>query len=170
MLTFASDDQRQQAERLMQPALIRVVDNLRKRLETSDWRGDYQEQLLWPPTATDPEKQRVMALKQQMADTDAEQQAQLQAELARLPVPYPAYELHLHHPGRPDRVIDVWQLCSQACFVDYVGDGEGDQAVVVDQRLLDDEGEVDWLQLDQKVVQLIDAVFPDSAPEGHLSE
>lgn len=32
----------QQAELLMQPAMLRVVDNIRKQLETSDWTGTYE--------------------------------------------------------------------------------------------------------------------------------
>lgn len=32
-----------QAEILMQPALIRVLDNLRKHLEVSSWKGTYEE-------------------------------------------------------------------------------------------------------------------------------
>ncbi len=33
----------QQAEMLLQPAFIRVVDNMRKQLEDSKWQGDYEE-------------------------------------------------------------------------------------------------------------------------------
>ena len=33
----------QQAELLMQPAMIRVIDNIRKQLEESIWTGSYQE-------------------------------------------------------------------------------------------------------------------------------
>ncbi len=33
----------EQAERLMQPSLIRVIDNLRKQLEESVWKGTYQD-------------------------------------------------------------------------------------------------------------------------------
>jgi hypothetical protein len=33
----------QQAEILMQPALIRLIDNIRKQLEESVWQGTYQE-------------------------------------------------------------------------------------------------------------------------------
>ncbi len=33
----------QQAELLMQPALIRVLDNIRKQLDESVWSGTYQE-------------------------------------------------------------------------------------------------------------------------------
>lgn len=33
----------QQAQLLMQPALIRIIDNIRKRLEKSPWKATYQE-------------------------------------------------------------------------------------------------------------------------------
>lgn len=33
----------QQASVLMQPALIRVIDNIRKQLEDSTWQGTYEE-------------------------------------------------------------------------------------------------------------------------------
>lgn len=32
-----------QAEVLMQPAFLRVIDNIRKQLEKSDWKGTYQD-------------------------------------------------------------------------------------------------------------------------------
>ncbi len=37
----------QQAEQLMQPAFIRLVDNLRKQLEQSPWKGTYEDVQLW---------------------------------------------------------------------------------------------------------------------------
>ena len=33
----------EQAQLLMQPALIRVLDNIRKQLDASDWKGTYDE-------------------------------------------------------------------------------------------------------------------------------
>ena len=33
----------EQAQALMQPALIRIIDNLRKQLEESEWEGTYKE-------------------------------------------------------------------------------------------------------------------------------
>lgn len=41
--TFKNSLDWQQAELLMQPAFIRVMDNLRKQLEQSHWIGTYQE-------------------------------------------------------------------------------------------------------------------------------
>ncbi|WP_159783039.1 hypothetical protein [Sodalinema gerasimenkoae] len=40
---FKSELAWQQAQLLMQPALIRVVDNIRKRLEQTSWKATYQE-------------------------------------------------------------------------------------------------------------------------------
>jgi hypothetical protein len=36
----------EQAQLLMQPAFIRVLDNIRKQLEESSWQGTYQEKQL----------------------------------------------------------------------------------------------------------------------------
>ncbi|BFM40319.1 hypothetical protein [Synechocystis sp. LKSZ1] len=41
--TFSSQRDWEQAEILMQPALIRILDHLRQAIETSAWRGTYQE-------------------------------------------------------------------------------------------------------------------------------
>ena len=40
----------QQAQLLMQPALIRVIDNISKHLERSSWQGDYREEQFPYPT------------------------------------------------------------------------------------------------------------------------
>ena len=40
---FSDTQSWQQAEILMQPVLIRLIDNLRKTLEASAWQGTYQE-------------------------------------------------------------------------------------------------------------------------------
>ena len=41
--TFKNTLAWEQAQLLMQPALLRVVDNIRRELETSDWKGKYKE-------------------------------------------------------------------------------------------------------------------------------
>lgn len=40
---FNSTQAWQQAQLLMQPALIRIVDNVRKRLDKSPWKATYEE-------------------------------------------------------------------------------------------------------------------------------
>ncbi|MCC0177902.1 hypothetical protein I4641_13030 [Waterburya agarophytonicola K14] len=41
--TFKTPLAWEQAQALMQPALLRVVDNIRKELESSNWKGTYKE-------------------------------------------------------------------------------------------------------------------------------
>lgn len=41
--TFKTTLAWEQAQLLMQPAMLRIVDNIRKELESSDWKGKYKE-------------------------------------------------------------------------------------------------------------------------------
>ncbi len=41
--TFKNTLAWEQAQVLMQPALLRVVDNIRRELDTSNWKGKYRE-------------------------------------------------------------------------------------------------------------------------------
>ena len=145
-----------QADLLMQPALIRVIDNLRKHLEQSDWRGDYCDTTNWPDGTSEAEQQRVLQLQEALKTANSEEVADIQAALEQLPRPYPGYELQLSQGDR--RVaVDIWQLCYRICFTNH---GE-DAPAVVDARLVDELGEVDWQQLDEKAKGVVAAVFAD---------
>jgi hypothetical protein len=150
MLTFASTADRYQAEVLMQPALIRVIDNLRKRTETTDWQSEYIERVLWPSDATEAEMEQVKALAAQLENASPEQAADLRQQLSHLPTPLPAYELRLTS-GEQSAVLNIWDLCFRVCFADY----QPAIPVTVDPTLLDANGEVDWLTLDEKAKQYV---------------
>jgi hypothetical protein len=158
-----------QAEQLMQPAFIRLIDNLRKQLEQSSWRGDYEEMPLWSEGTSDEVKAQVMQLRSTLAQaTSREAIDQIEQALADLPEPFPGYFLRL---SRADRqvTIDLWELCYQICFRDYdvstgtsrsrgFGQPQSDR-VEVDTSLLDETGEVDWNRLDAKTRKLVDQIF-----------
>ena len=116
----------EQAQALMQPALIRIIDNLRKQLEESEWEGIYKE-------VTDP---------------------------------FPGYHLCLTRQKR-SLEIDIWQLCYQVCFNNYVPlpenmfsqDDQSTQEVDVDTRLLDEIGEVDWQLIEAKAQKSVRELF-----------
>ncbi|NES95189.1 MAG: hypothetical protein F6K32_08135 [Desertifilum sp. SIO1I2] len=118
----------QQAEVLMQPALLRVVDNIRKQLDVSGWKGTYEE----------------------------------------VETPIPGHQLCLQRNGQ-QFVYNIWDLCFQVCFRDYqpAPGEEGSQEVEVDTRLLNEEGEVDWQQLEDKTKSIIEALFA-TLPEGEF--
>lgn len=149
-LTFATERDRLQAEQLMQPCFIRVVDNLRKQTEELDWRSEYVEQLLWPEGTTTEQQQQVADLTASLKQATPEEAQRLEQALAQLPTPTPAYQLRLSHEDRT-AALDLWGLCFQICFQTY----DPKQPVAVDSTLLGDDNEVDWLTLDEKAKTLI---------------
>lgn len=167
--TFANVNEWQQAEILMQPVFIRLIDNIRKALDHSAWQGNYQEQTIWPDGVTAEMQAHVLHV-QQLASASTTDLPQLEAELARLPQPHPAYQLCLKHLEHERQVtVDLWQLCYQICFKNYspILSVTDEVTVEVDLALLDETGEVDWQNLDSKTKQLIEQVFA-SLPEGRV--
>jgi len=151
----------------MQPVYIRLIDNLRKQLEQSDWKGDYEEFSKWSEEVSDETKARIALLQSELETASPEATTEIQATLAQLPSPYPGYALHLTQGDR--RVtVDLWDLCYQICFRDYdsdlgvsrLEDGSPGTQADVDRTLFEaDTGEVDWNSLDQKTQAIVAQVF-----------
>lgn len=156
MLKFENSQSRLLADQLMQPVLIRVVDNIRKHLEDSDWKGTYQETQLWSDSIDESEMHRFKALQAQLKEATPAEADDIRQELTQLPQPFPGYELHLTK-AEQICVVDVWQLCYCVCFEQYpVAEG----AVTVDMSLIDREiNDVDWLTLDNKAKSVVQKVF-----------
>lgn len=150
----------QQAELLMQPAFIRVIDRIRKQLDESAWKGTYQNVLIWPVGITDETKAIVTQLLQQLEGASQEELAEIEQTLTQLPTPHPGYQLSLQHQNQQVSV-DLWELCYQVCFRNYnpslneSANGE----VEIDTSLLDETGDVDWQRLDAKAGKLVEQVF-----------
>lgn len=151
---FANIEAWRQAEVLMQPAFIRVIDNLRKHLEQSSWKGNYRDAPVWADGTSEDVKAIVTQLQEQLKTASPEQAAQIQQTLSDLPSPYPGYELCLQQ-GDQRVNVDLWELCYKVCFR-TVEDG---QPVEVDASLIDETGDVDWNRLDDKTKQLVEQVF-----------
>ncbi|AFZ59514.1 hypothetical protein H6G54_14170 [Anabaena cylindrica FACHB-243] len=150
----------QQAELLMQPAFIRVVDNIRKHLDVSSWKGTYHDVLIWPPNTTDETKALVTQLLQDMESATPQQVEDIRENLAHLPMPHPGYHLRLQRQEQQVNV-DLWDICYQVCFLNY---SVGIYDVDIDTSLIDELGEVDWQHLEEKTKQLVKHLF-DSLPE-----
>lgn len=150
----------QQAELLMQPVFIRVIDHIGKQLEASKWRGTYQDVLIWPAATTDETKALVNQLRQQKETASPEDLAEIDHALSQLPNPYPGYHLCLQHQGLQQN-IDLWELCYQVCFLDYspLENQFHSNPVEIDTSLIDETGDVDWQRLDAKAGKLVEAVF-----------
>jgi hypothetical protein len=152
----------QQAELLMQPAFIRVIDHIRKQLEESTWQGTYQDVLIWPAGTTEEIKAIVTQLLQELEIASPEEAVEIRQTLEGLPKPHPGYHLCLQRNDQEVRV-DLWELCYQICFHNYIPSGS--EEVDIDTSLIDEMGDVDWQQLDAKAKELVRRVFAN-LPQG----
>ncbi|MEL6352990.1 MAG: hypothetical protein AAFR58_14630 [Cyanobacteria bacterium J06627_28] len=152
---FATSLARAKVEKLMQPALIRVIDNIRKQLDGSPWQGTYEEQLLWPDGTTPEQKQEYAALQKVLHGVPPEEHDRVANLMSALPQPSPLYTLRLQQANKEDTTVDIWQLCYQVCALTYEPAAE----IEADDGLFDDSGEVDWRVLDDKTSELVAAIF-----------
>jgi hypothetical protein len=155
----------QNALALMQPTFIRVMDHLRRTLEQSDWKGQYETTYAWPEGITPKAKAEVLRLYDKIEAAPKSEQADLEGQLEALPQPIPIYLLHLEK-GEEKRMMNLWELCYQICLAEYEPQIESMgfaniplNAAMPDQTLFDTSGEVDWVQLDQKTDSVIQAAF-----------
>jgi hypothetical protein len=155
----------QTATALMQPTFIRVMDHLRKTLEQSGWKGQYETTYAWPEDATPEAKAQVLGLYDRIEVAPKSEQASLEAQLETLPEPIPIYLLHLDK-AQETRTLNLWELCYQICLTDYTPAFESTGFVEVDLdeaapdlSLFDALGEVDWVKLDRKTGAVVQAAF-----------
>ncbi len=149
-----------QAELLMQPAFIRIIDNLRKLLEKSSWKGTYHDVLIWDAGISDETKAIVTQLVQELEGATPEEAQPIRERLRLLPTPHPGYHLCLQRQGQQVNV-DLWELCYQVCFVKYT---PSDDTVDIDTSLLDETGDVEWNLLENKAKRVVEEMFA-SLPE-----
>ncbi|MEM6753770.1 MAG: hypothetical protein AAF630_12435 [Cyanobacteria bacterium P01_C01_bin.38] len=145
----------QQAELLMQPTFIRVVDNVRKVLDNSSWKGTYHDVLNWAAGTSEETKAIVTQLVQELETATPEQGSQIRETLAKLPTPHPGYHLCLQRQEQQVNV-DLWELCYQVCFVEYT---LSDDPVDIDTSLIDESGDVEWNLLDKKAKRVVEEMF-----------
>ena len=145
-----------QAELLLQPAFIRLLDNFRKTLEVSDWESRYEEIATWSEGVSEAQKQQYEELIEKLERAKPSELPEIESLLAQIPEPAMAYELQLSKDDRIQR-FDMWQLCYQVCFRNYVPGMPGQtQAAAIDEALLSETEGVDWPALDQKVKDLVE--------------
>lgn len=157
--SFNTPDDWERTNLLMQPAFIRLLDNIRKLTdELSTWKTSYQENLIWEDSVSNEERGRIGLLQQELkTTTDNDRASEIEQILETLPKPYPAYEWRL---DRGDQIvtIDVWELCYKICFTEDFNP-RSEAPAQVDLELFDDEGDVDWAVLDEKAKQLVTEIL-----------
>ncbi|NCJ05787.1 hypothetical protein GS597_04540 [Synechococcales cyanobacterium C] len=156
---------------LLQPALIRLIDQLGQQMSPWGWQGEYETQEHWPAETRAEQKQQVKTLRQQWEAAAPEIKPELERQLFELPQPLVSYVLYLERDGLKAH-FNLWELCYQICLESYTPqlDRQGitdlpmDQ-IQVDAQLLDDQGEIDWNALDQKAAQVVTQAFQSLQPQ-----
>lgn len=155
----------QQVAQLMQPALIRLFDQVRKHLERSSWSGTYETIELWPEGTTEQDKQTFAQVQQNLLTAKGEQLNALEDALAALPQPQLMYLLQLSQDNQQRVQVNLWELCYQICFYNYVPVLERTEIadfpiseIQVDTELIV-AGEVDWNRLDDKAQAVVEQMF-----------
>ncbi|MGC1309236.1 MAG: hypothetical protein WA885_18600 [Phormidesmis sp.] len=159
MPNFATPAARAKVNQLMQPALIRVIDNIRKQLENTDWRGNYEEELVWPEGTTVEQQQEYAALQKLLHGVPPEEHDRVENLMSQLPQPSPLYTLRLTKANHDDQTVDIWALCYRVCSTNADFDSADAQAIEADTALFDEGGEVDWQRLDDKTQSLVSGIF-----------
>ena len=171
MPAFSTPSDREQIEQLMQPALIRTIDNLRKQLDEVNWEGQYEEELIWPEETTNEQKQTYTDLQKQLHGVPTEEHDRVAGLMSELPQPSPLYRLKLTRKGYDAQTLDVWAICYEVCSTNYQADA--DTPMTADNSLLAQTGDVDWRKLDNKTKSLIEGIFanlPDSPADYSSAE
>ena len=156
---FSTALARAKVEQLMQPALIRVIDNIRKQLEACEWQGNYEETLIWPEGTSVTQQQEYAALQKVLHGVPPEEHDRVTALMSQLPQPSPLYTLRLSHANQADQTVDIWALCYQVCALVDEATPQCPLVIDADISLFDEAGEVDWQRLDDKTKALVNIIF-----------
>ncbi len=133
---FATEQAWQQAEILMQPAYIRLVDQIRRQTEENE-----SEILVSYEEVTAPYPSNLLCLQSKVNIRNSDHTD--------------------NNPTPPLLKVDIWDLCFQVCFENYEPiANQSEQPVVIDTSLFDPSNqEVDWNKLDNKAKATINQVF-----------
>lgn len=143
-----------QAERLMQPSLLRLLDHLRRQVAATTWTHRFETLQIWAENVPQAVQQQWQALGDRLeTSSDEVEVAELQDQLANLPQPTYAYQLCLEK-GDQSVIFDLWDLCYHTCFSNH--QPEIDYEPQIRPGLLEEAGDVNWDQLDLQAQHMIE--------------
>lgn len=160
----------QQLALLLQPALIRLIDQLRQQLTAASWAWSYDTIELWPdevPSEVRSQYTEMLQALETASDDDAEI---IQDVLETLPQPVPLYRLDV---TLEDTVyqINMWELCYQICLKKYVPNLSNMtvqspqlEKQRLDPELLDSSGGIDWVVLNEKAKKVVESLMKQLMP------
>ena len=151
----------QQLAMLLQPALIRLIDQLRQQLTGAQWNWGYETLEFWPEQVSSEERQQYDDLMQALDVASDEDAETIQDVLMTLPQPVPLYRLDIEQAGE-QTAINMWELCYQICLYNYQPDWSSMHVEApnlsqykLDKSLFDADFDIKWEVLDAKARQVV---------------
>ena len=145
----------------MQPALIRLIDQLRQQFTEASIEWTYETTELWPkdvPQSTRQQYQEMTAALEIANDEDADK---IYEVLETLPQPVPLYRLEIEQQ-QEKILMNMWELCYQICLQKYKPKLQRMQVEApnlsgykLDQSLWESSNDIDWEGLDRKAQKVV---------------
>ena len=146
---------------LLQPALIRLIDQLRQQLTEEKLIWSYETIEVWPDEVPNQVRSQYQEMIQALEKAKGEDALTIQDVLMTLPQPIPLYRLDVTYK-ETEFAISMWQLCYQICFESYVPvlsdfsvDPPDIDNLEVDSQLIDESDQVDWVALNHKAQSVV---------------
>ena len=154
-------DKQQKLAMLMQPALIRLIDQLRQQLTEASITWTYETTELWPEDVPQETRQQYDEMTQALeiaSDDDAEK---IQDVLETLPQPVPLYRLEIEQNDEKIH-MNMWELCYQICLQKYKPQLDRMQVEApnlssykIDKTLWESNDSIDWEALNLKAKKVV---------------
>lgn len=133
----------EQAQILMQPAFIRVIDNLRKELEQSEWQGKYLE-------IQEPLPGYLLCLTRQ------EYSVNVDIWDICFQICFVDYKSNLGEEQTNESLKNSQEWANAKAHLSL---DEESKEVEIDTSLIDETGDVDWQLLETKTQQIVRNIF-----------
>jgi hypothetical protein len=146
---------------LLQPALIRLIDQLRQQMTAASWSWSYDTVELWPDTVSSEVRSQYTTMLQALETASDEEAEMIQDVLETILHPVPLYRLDISLDG-VDYQFNLWELCYQICLKEYVPnlsnmtvESPNLDKQTLDLDLYESSGEVDWARLNEKAKTVV---------------
>ncbi|MEM9136246.1 MAG: hypothetical protein AAGB01_02690 [Cyanobacteria bacterium P01_F01_bin.42] len=150
---------------LLQPALIRLIDQLRLQLKAAEWTWSYDTVEVWPDQVPETTRSRYEEMMRALDVASGDDAEAIQDVLDELPQPIPLYRLEITDQSSVP-TINMWQLCYQICLKDYTPQLQDMSLMApdlnqndIDSRLTDQDGEIDWDCLNQNAQLVVEKLI-----------
>ena len=149
----------------MQPALIRLIDQLRQQFSAESITWTYKTTEHWPEDVPDSTRRQYQEMMQALDVANEEDADKIHAVLETLAQPVPLYELEVELDNEKVH-LNMWELCYQICLQKYRPnlqrmqvDAPNLSSYKLDKSLWESQSSIDWEALNTKAQKVVKSLL-----------